>query len=543
MKLHLMAIKKTTWAAILIFTFIFLIYSAAPAQEIKSLPEMDRETRVGGPVDEAREFIETGKLPELEKTLNGKPVEELEGHQQLADILDRLKTLRGQLAGQLLLYDNLVQKYETVKEYDDNPDREVEIDGVFQKAFTPTTADFLVDNSPYQLSDAEKQTAFESITDMMELLVLTRFEENLKESGKINPEKARIFYDNAIQKTKNRLVSTIKKLNAKTEEFQVEYESFAIRNVLLKLQVGDSETYSGVKKNFEKGQPLVIGVNISCQGVSDPVPLEWKMEYPDGRVKMGKTSVEGGSVEKYVKFYEGQIPGEKEAGKYTVEVVAFPGRDEQKLAREHFSVRGLPFEFKRVFTLDKNKKSAQVFKPGDTILLAMLYEPLAGVPEKAKFSWRVFGPAGKKIPALSKTEQLKTRTSSQKIQTKYIKAVIPAEAKSGTYNYQAVISYKGKQISSRVVKFDVKSELYVKIEVDHKKVKRGRKVTFTSKILGGIKPYKYLWEADTGESSTHPAIAIIFSNPGKRWVKLTVIDSSKPKPLKEQDKVFIEVIK
>jgi len=221
--------------------------------------------------------------------------------------------------------------------------------------------------------------------------------------------------------------------------------------------------------------------------------------------------------------------------------VLFPNEEEKIKYSESFLLGTVPFQIEQAFVLDGQKKTKSTFKPGEEIILAVLYKPFSASVKTAQFIWTVYSPDGAKYEPLSKIASLKLRPNNNDVQTKYIKAPIPKDAPGGTYKFQATIINGSFKETSDVVNFTVNKGFSVKISTSRSIVVPGEKVVFTPIVSGGVPPYSFFWEFDTGETSSSQSVAFVFSQAGDRTVTLTVTDSSTPTPLSRSDKVKITV--
>ncbi|MFP4499041.1 MAG: hypothetical protein ACLFQV_12590, partial [Vulcanimicrobiota bacterium] len=503
---------KRFYATIIFLTVFSFMAGSTEAQETP--PQLTAEAWT-----QIREF----KKPELPESLNGIPRDELKGIEEITVLCDSATELKTQLVAEVLLYEDINFKLSKLAEYAKNNQNKSPLSDIFSDSFKKAGPDNLIEKSEFELTGTETALTREAIEARLKQLGLPVYEEEIIELKKVVPEDGRIYYDNARIKVENWLKDDIEKARDINGNLEKAFSEFSLKNIKVSYRIGTYKTYAGVKKNFDSGDPLIVGFTYSAQDVKEAIPLEWLIKTPTGQLKSGITTLEGDIIDEYHNIYEGKIPQDSPNGKYSVEIVLYPGEEYEQKFEEYFWVGGgNPFEITSAFILDKNKKACKVFKPGETVLLVMRYRPFDKRMATADFGWRVFDPSGNEVPSLTTTQELKVWSGKQDVKTKYIKGIIPKNAQSGSYNYQAVIKKGEDKELSQVVTFDIQSDFVVKIVADKTQVKPGEKVNFKVQVMGGREPFKYLWKSDTMETSTSSSIAIIFSQPGERWVTLTV---------------------
>lgn len=506
---------------ITVTVIFFSLLTNAFAVTVEPVPEF---------VKEAPKIISGDNMPALPDTLNDIPLEKLKGYKEISETLNKGREFKSQIIACLLVYDDIRKKLEQSYDYMKNATGEVNPDVAFGGKFVPLNEQTLLENCPYSLTDGEKASVLESMKELLRILKLNDFETAIVEDKTVDIKRASIFYSNAVKKTENRLQSTLKDLDEFSKTAAEEIQKFITKNVRIEILIGDNINTSGAKKNFAKDSSIIIGIKYWSEKVNGDIPLEWTIKSPDKRFKMGKMSISGGKSGEYVKIVEGKIPEEALGGTYDVIVKLLPGEGDYE-SSESYNIEGAFAQITNVFVLGKDKKAPDVLKTGDVVLLVVRYKPLLAGDQKATFTWNVFDPTGEKVPSLTLSKELGLRTTEKDIQTKYIKGVIPEDAKSGLHKFQAVIKVGTDKITSDIAEFLVSSQLTVKIIPSKTKFKTGEKAVFRSKIMGGTNPYTIMWTFDSGETSSSKDVAIIFSRPGKRMVTLTVADSSNPAKL------------
>ena len=512
-----------TTIAVTIMVLFFSLLTNAFAVTVEPVPEF---------VKEAPKLITSDNIPALPDTLNDIPLEKLRGYKEISETLDKGRGFKTRIIACLLVYDDIRKKLELSYDYMKNATGEVNPDVAFGGKFVPLNEETLMENCPYTLTDSEKASVLESMKELLRILKLSDFETAIIEDKTVDIKRASIFYSNAVKKTENRLQSTLKDLDEFSKTAAEEIQKFITKNIRIEILIGDDINTGGVKKNFAKDSSIIIGIKYWSEKVDGDIPLEWTIKSPDKRFKMGKMSITGGKNGEYVKIVEGKIPEEALGGTYDVIVKLLPGNGDYECS-ESYNIEGAFAQITNAFVLGKDKKAPDVLKTGDVILLVVRYKPLLAGDQKATFTWNVFGPTGEKVPSLTLSKELGLKTTDKAIQTKYIKGVIPEDAKSGLHKFQAVIKVGADKITSDVAEFLVSSQLTVKIIPSKTKFKTGEKAVFRSKIVGGTGPYTIQWTFDSGETSSSKNVAIVFSRPGKRWVTLYVTDSSSPAKLRK----------
>jgi len=495
-------------------------------------------TPIPGFVGEAKKNISENKLPGLPDSLNGTSLKDLKGYKEISGVLETGGDLKSEVIAYLLIYEDIRKKLEQCNDYMKNASGSADPDRVFGGKFIPIDAEKLVEKCPYSLSDKEKEMLPEKIKHHLKLLNVSNFESFIVEDKTVELKSAAVFYSNAVKKTEIKLERTFMKLQEFTESSKDEIKKFIRKNIKIEFRIGDSETYSSIKKNFKENDPIIIGFKYWTEKADGEIPLEWKIVSPNKGVKMGKTTIIGGREGEYVSLVRGKIPVKAVSGIYEVQLTLFPGEGDY-LFREDYKIGGVPAKITGAFVLDKNKKASDIFKPGDKIFLVIMYEPYTQ-NEKASFTWSVFDPSGNRVKNLSLSKSLKLRKNNKKTQQKYIKSKIPAGAKAGTYKFQAQLQFGEDKITSNIVEFIVASKFFTKIIPNKRKFKIGEKAVFNSRIIGGTRPYSTRWKIDSGVTSTHKNIAIIFYKRGRRWITLTVTDSSRP-AITKSAKIYVDV--
>ncbi len=499
----------------------FSLHTNAFAVTVEPVPDF---------IKNAQKIVSSDNVPTLPDTLNDIPLEKLNGYKEISETLDKGREYKTRIIACLLVYDDIRKKLEQSYDYMEKATGEVNPDVAFGGKFVPLNEDTLMEKCPYTLTDSEKASVLESMNELLRILKIKDFETAIVEDKTVDIKRASIFYSNAVKKTENRLQTILKNLDEFSRTTIEEIQKFIRKNIRIEIMIGDNINTSGVKKNFAKNSPIIIGIKYWSEKVEGDIPLEWTIKSPDNRFKMGKMSISGGKNGEYVKIVEGKIPEEALGGTYDVIVKLLPENGDYE-SKESYNIEGAFAQITNVFVLGKDKKTHDVLKSGDVILLVIRYKPLLTGDQKATFTWNVFDPTGEKVPSLTLSKELGLRTTEKDIQTKYIKGVIPEDAKSGLHKFQAVIKVGSDKISSNIAEFLVSSQLSVKIIPSKSKFKTGEKAVFKSRIVGGTGPYTLLWTFDSGESSSNKDVAIVFSRPGKRWVTLYVTDSSSPAKL------------
>lgn len=494
-----------------------------------------------------RDFISSLKtvlesqLPPLPQSINGVSADKLKGAAVIQEMTGRVETLKARLYGNILLYEDLSGKLEKIRFYNRDTEDKVGLKEIFTGGFSPATSDSLAAALPAHLDGSGRETAKAAIEDVLTLINLKPFEDEAAQENLMSPKRGRIFYDNALQKVENRLKDDQGEITRLTEDIKSETALLPSRNVQVILRAGDNASYGGFKKNFQEGDPIFVGFTYSAEGVEGPIPVEWKLSLPGVETTKGNGTLNGGGTREYFKIYEGRIPQKAAEGKYDLEVTLNPDNAAKTVFSNFFLIGGIPVQLKTVFVLDGEKKARSIFSQGQSILLVMQYQPFPKGPETAKFTWKVYDPSGKEVPSLSVTKELKTSATGKSIQTKYVKAVIPPDADTGTYRFQATVTSGSGRAISEPVEFQVKTGFVAAILADRKPVKKGDKVSLISRVSGGEKPYKYSWKTDTGMQSDKKDVIFVFNTPGKRKITLTVTDSARPIPERCTASIFVEV--
>ncbi len=481
------------------------------------------------------------KIPDLPEYLNGLTRDRLEGYDRISGILEKIRNLRVSIDIKLFIYEDVTAKLSSARELGHDNPQQMSPEELFGEGAFPMNTEGVDKILPAGLTEAEKKSALQVLEDTIELLAIPRFQREVEFDEALSPKKARIFYDNARQKLENSISDDVKTLTDMADKSREDISAYGVRNMVIRLRAGRNEHYGGVMKNFQDDDPIVAGFICSTQGVDEEIPVEWKLTAPDGQVKTGKTAIEGSRLNHYVELFRDTFTDESPRGRYLFEVVTLPGDPREKTYSDHFMVGSIPLEITSAFILTKDRKPAELFSPGDSILLAVQYRPPQGASDsQGTFSWKVFNPDGGEVKGLSHTGQLNLRTSDREIQTKYIRGVIPKDAPGGTYKYQAQVTAGGERASSEIITFGIKAGFTVEISASSASSRTGDKVIFRSRVFGGTKPYKYRWESDTGSTSDRSDIAIIFTHPGKRRITLRVTDSSTP-PQSDSTTVHVNV--
>lgn len=516
-------LRNLSMFAITLTVIFFTLLANAYGVTVEPIPEF---------VKEAPKVITGDNMPALPDTLNDIPLEKLKGYKEISETLDKGRGFKTRIIACLLVYDDIRKKLEQSYDYMKNATGEVNPDNAFGGKFVPLSEEALIEKCPYPLTDGEKKAVLESMDELLRILKLKDFETAIVEDKTVDIKRASIFYSNAVKKTENRLQTTLKDLDEFSKTAAEEIQKFIRQNVRVEIMIGDNVNTSGVKKNFAKNSSIIIGLKYWSEKVEGDIPLEWTIKSPDKRFKMGKMTISGNKNGEYVKIVEGKIPEEALGGTYDVIVKLFPGEGDYE-SGESYNIEGVFAQITNTFILGKDKKTPKVLKNGDVVYLVIRYKPLLAGDQKATFTWNVFDPTGEKVPSLTLSKELGLRTTDKDIQTKYIKGVIPEDAKSGLHKFQAVVKVGSDKISSDIAEFLVASQLTVKIIPSKTKFKVGEKAVFRSRVVGGSAPYAMEWLFDSGEMSSNKDVAIIFSRPGKRWVTLTVRDSSTPATLQK----------
>ncbi len=481
-------------------------------------------------------------FPSLPKELNGVAVEKLKGYKTLLDLYQKGDKYRIEIIAYTLLYKDVKEKLDRILEFGKDTEDEYPVSKIFSDGFNKTNLDKLMESLPSDLTEEEREYAKSVLEDKIRVLDLSSFEDEIISEEKLSPKRGRIFYDNACQKMKVFIEDTFKKMEKWKDDYRESFQNFAMENVMIEISISNKPETLEVKSEFKEGDPLIINMAYSSEGVYGDIPAKWKLTYPNGVVKGGDVTLLGGKLKEKVEIYQGNIPNKDALGLYHFSMRLFSNSPYEKVFVREFRVGEFPFSIYKVFVLDANKKIRKVFKAGSKIILGFNYIPSKNAPEKALFIWNVFDPSGKKVKSLSTAKTLKVRRNKYRIQTKAIRGIIPKEARDGKYKFQAIIKYKDKKIVSKIETFGVISKLYVDVITSKKKVRIGEKIIFSADIMGGCPPYKIVWTSDTGKTSTYKSIALIFNNTGKRWVELSVVDSAKPKPARAKKRVYVQVL-
>ncbi|MCE1246588.1 MAG: PKD domain-containing protein [Firmicutes bacterium] len=521
----------TVFSALLALLFIMASYSALLAVDLTPIP---------GYVDDARKVIKDEKILALPEMINGKPIKDLKGSDEINRNLDKASQAKARIIAGIIVYDNIRKKFEQSMSYMKTNQGEANPDSVFGGKFTPVSTESLLKETTIPISDSQKDMVKKAIDDLLKIMDIVSFEKWAYDDKKIEVKRAAIFYSNVVRKNENEINTALKLYKEATEGSGDAYKQLLKRSITIDFRIGDTAGYQGVKRNFSESDPLIIGVNYSTEGLDGEIPIEWTITSPDGKVLSNKNKLQGGKTGEYLKLIEGKIPAKADPGVYEINLVVYPGEGSFRY-KEHYNVGGMPLNITTAFVLGKDKKHQQVFKPGEEIYLVVQYKPVGMAEEEAMFSWDVFDPSGSPVANLSLAKSLKLKSSDKDIQTKFIKAVVPKNSTGGDYTYQATIKAGASEAKSDVISFTVASGMVVRITCDKKTAKVGEKVVFTSEVIGGKAPYTLTWQSDTGKTSSSKSVAMIFRNAGKRWVTLTVSDSAKPKAASKTIRYSIDV--
>jgi len=423
--------------------FVLMLSSISKASNITPEPDFVAKSK-----------IIIGETVTLPDQLNGKPVEKLEGYKDISYNIEKAEKLRSEIIAYILIYPDIRDKWKKSAEYAEKSTKETAINEVFGDKFKPLNPDTLLESCPYKLSETDKEHVKKYIENHIKLLNSKNFEEFIYDDKVVEPKRAEAFYSNAVKKTENQLKKAYDKYEKISGTIGDEIKDFLRRNIRIDFKIGDTESYSSIKKNFQPGDPLYIGFEYFSENIDGEIPVEWKIVAPGKREKIGRTSIKGGKNGEYKKLAKGRIPEKAPAGTYEVVVILYPGKGDFT-HKEDYTVGGIPVKITRVFILGKGKKPQKSYSSGDPILFVMRYKPFIGGEEKALFVWNIFDPKGNKVEKLSRSLTLNLKSYDKDIQTKYIKAKIPDGIMPGVYKYQAQIRKGGGIVSSNIISFKV----------------------------------------------------------------------------------------
>ncbi|MCD4785994.1 MAG: hypothetical protein K8T10_19410 [Candidatus Eremiobacteraeota bacterium] len=402
----------------------------------------------------AKSKILIGESITLPDKLNGKSIQELKGYDIIADDIEKIGNLNNEIIAYLLIYPNIKDKWKKSAEYAEKSTKETTINEVFGDKFKPLNPDSLMENSPYKLSEANKEQVKKYIENHINLLNSKNFEDFIYEDKVVEPKTSAVFYSNAVKKTENQLKKAYEKNEKLAGTIGEKVKDFIRKNIIIDFKIGDRESYSSIKKNFQPGDPLYIGFEYSSENIDGEIPIEWRIVAPNKREKIGRASLIGGKSGEYKQLAKGRIPEKAPPGTYEVIVTLYPGKGDYT-HKEDYAIGGIPVKITNVFILGKGKKIRESYRPGDPILFVMRYKPFVGGDEKALFVWNIFDPKGNKVEKLSKSLSLKLKSYDKDIQTKYIKAKIPGGIMPGVYKFQAQIRKGEGIVSSEILTFKI----------------------------------------------------------------------------------------
>lgn len=405
------------------------------------------------------DFVEKSKMIvresiTLPEKLNGISIQKLKGYDVISDEIEKIGKLRNEIIAYLLIYPDIRDKWDKSAEYAGKSTRETAINEVFGNKFKPLNPDNLIEKSPYKLSETDKEQVKKCIEGHIKLLNSKNFEEFIYEDKVVEPKGATVFYSNAVKKTENQLKKAYKKNEKLSEAIGEKVKDFIRKNIRIDFKIGDTKSYSSIKKNFQPGDPLYIGFEYFSEKIDGEIPLEWKLVVSGKQKKIGRTTIKGGKSGEYKQLIRGKISEKAPPGIYEIFVILYPDKYDYTY-REDYTVGGIPAEITKAFILGKGKKTRESYRPGDPILFVMRYKPFVGGDEKALFVWNIFDPKGNKVEKLSRSLTLNLKSYDKDIQTKYIKAKIPDGIMPGIYKYQAQIRKGEGIISSDILTFKV----------------------------------------------------------------------------------------